>query len=128
MRFSPEYISASIDVHMSDDFLKPKREVASEPPCTCTQTDVDEFNADACMLCNPQSPYNRKQTVIDRYDEVLKWLRVAVEEIDQAHAELRDIDRSWAVPANRAYDAAMKLVCEVKDARDEYAASELEAA
>jgi hypothetical protein len=45
-----------------------------EPPCSCTQTDVDQFDESYCELCNPQSEYNRHQRALLRRDEAFRRL------------------------------------------------------
>jgi hypothetical protein len=56
---------------------------------------------------------------LEMLDEALEMLEAALDDIDQAHARLLDIDRSWNAPAAALFKHAQKLLLEVEEARKE---------
>lgn len=44
-----------------DELLRDCKCLDAEPDCTCTQTDVDQFDARGCELCDPRSTWNEQQ-------------------------------------------------------------------
>jgi hypothetical protein len=88
-----------------------------EPPCTCTRVDVDLYDADACMLCNPNSPYN--SAVSTQLENAVDYINRAIEELDQAHACLNDAGTGWNYPVGKAMRQLEELLKKIREAQTE---------